>query len=67
MSGGSYRSSNDPGAHLGTGQAATAEEMEIRWPSHAIEKLKLPSADRSFTIEGGEGIVGETAPNAHRL
>ena len=60
MSGGSYISSNDQRPHFGIGEATTVDEVEIRWPSHVVEKLKLPSVDRIFTVEEGKGIIAET-------
>jgi enediyne biosynthesis protein E4 len=59
LSGGSYLSSNDPRVHFGLGDATHADLVEIHWPSGNVEKLKLPSVDRIFTIEEGKGITGE--------
>jgi len=59
ISGGSYISSNDQRVHFGIGDAATVDGIEIHWPSGTIEKRKLPSVDRIFTIEEGKGITGE--------
>jgi len=59
LSGGSYLSSNDQRVHFGIGDATTVDGIEIHWPSGAIEKLKIPSVDRIFTIEEGKGITGE--------
>jgi hypothetical protein len=52
-------SSNDQRVHFGLGDATTVSEVEIHWPSGTIEKLKLPSLDRIFTVEEGKGITGE--------
>jgi hypothetical protein len=57
MSGGSYISSNDQRPHFGLGDAADAGTAEIHWPSGAVEKVKLPSEDRIFTITEGKGIT----------
>ncbi|HEX3470113.1 MAG TPA: CRTAC1 family protein [Silvibacterium sp.] len=59
LSGGSYMSSNDQRLHFGLGDATTVDEVEIHWPSGSIEKVKLPSVDRIFTVEEGKGITGE--------
>jgi enediyne biosynthesis protein E4 len=59
LSGGSYMSSNDQRVHFGLGDATMVSEVEIHWPSGTIEKLKLPSLDRVFTVEEGKGITGE--------
>jgi hypothetical protein len=52
-------SSNDQRLHFGLGDATTVDEVEIHWPSGSIEKVKLPSVDRIFTVEEGKGITGE--------
>ena len=59
MSGGSYLSSNDQRVHFGIGDAAEVKEVEIHWPSGAVEKLNLPNIDRIFTVQEGKGITGE--------
>jgi hypothetical protein len=58
LSGGSYLSSNDFRAHFGLGEATEAGSVEIHWPSGAKETLKLPAADRIYTITEGKGITG---------
>ncbi len=57
VSGGSYISSNDPRAHFGLGDATDAGSAEIRWPSGKVETVKLPAADRIYSIEEGKGIT----------
>ena len=59
LSGGSYMSSNDQRVHFGLGDTTTVDEIEIHWPSGSVEKVKLPSVDRIFTVEEGKGITGE--------
>jgi enediyne biosynthesis protein E4 len=59
LSGGSYMSSNDPRVHFGLGDATRVDLVEIHWPSGSVEKIRLPSVDRIFTIEEGKGITGE--------
>jgi enediyne biosynthesis protein E4 len=59
ISGGSYISSNDQRVHFGIGDANSVDGLEIHWPSGSVEKLKLPSVDRIFTIEEGKGITGQ--------
>ena len=59
LSGGSYLSSNDLRVHFGVADATSVDDVEIRWPSGAVDHLKLPSVDRIFTIEEGKGITGE--------
>jgi hypothetical protein len=58
MSGGSYISSNDQRLHFGLGETPDPGTAEIHWPSGAKETLRLPAADRIFTITEGKGITG---------
>jgi hypothetical protein len=37
---GGFCASNDPRAHFGLGTATVVDELEIRWPSGAIQKFK---------------------------
>jgi hypothetical protein len=59
LSGGSYLSSNDMRVHFGLGDQNLVDAVEIHWPGGAVEKLKLPSVDRIFTVEQGKGVTGE--------
>jgi len=59
LSGGSYLSSNDMRVHFGLGDVKVIDGVEIRWPSGNVERLKLPSVDRIFTLEEGKGVRGE--------
>ncbi|HEY3705789.1 MAG TPA: CRTAC1 family protein [Terracidiphilus sp.] len=52
----SYVSSNDPRLHFGLGSQKTAD-IEVRWPSGAIEKYPGQAANRLVTILEGKGIV----------
>jgi hypothetical protein len=58
LSGGSYLSSNDFRIHFGLGNATDAGTAEIQWPSGNKESLRLPAADRIYTIVEGKGISG---------
>jgi hypothetical protein len=57
-SGGSYLSSSDMRAHFGLGDADKVDDVEIRWAGGPVEKLRLPSVDRIYTVEEGKGITG---------
>ncbi|HEY7212384.1 MAG TPA: CRTAC1 family protein [Bryobacteraceae bacterium] len=50
MSGGSYYSQNSFTLHFGLGEAKTAEEIEVRWPSGIIQKVEHATADRELKI-----------------
>ncbi len=55
-SGGSYFSQNDLRIHFGLDQARAAD-VEIRWPSGAVDKLPNLAADRLYVIqEGGKTL-----------
>ncbi len=54
--GSSYLSQNDPRAHFGLGGAATADKLEVRWPSGRVEVLERIPADQLITLAEGEGI-----------
>jgi hypothetical protein len=55
-SGGSYASSSDPRIHFGLGAASKVDQLEVRWPSGAIEQVSIPGLDRIITIIEGKGI-----------
>jgi hypothetical protein len=56
LSGCSFLSSNDPRLHFGLG-AATAVDLEIRWPSGLVEHVRGTSADQLLTLREGEGAI----------
>jgi hypothetical protein len=62
ISGGSYASSNDLRLHFGLGTSTTVEGIEIRWPSGAVERLKLPAVDRFYSVEEGHGVTDGGSP-----
>jgi len=57
ISGGSYASSNDPRVHFGLGDATRIDNVEIHWPSGAVERFTPPQVDRFYSVEEGKGIV----------
>jgi hypothetical protein len=52
----SYVSANDPRLHFGLG-SETKAEIEVLWPSGAVEKFSAQTVDRLVTILEGKGIV----------
>lgn len=52
----SYLSYNDPRLHFGLGRDETVMDIEIRWPSGAIQRFENVAADRYLTVVEGEGI-----------
>lgn len=64
IAGGSYASSHDQRPHFGLGKNSAIDDVEIRWPSGAIEHVKLPKVDRFYTVQEGRGVVpGLTDPD----
>jgi enediyne biosynthesis protein E4 len=64
LSGGSYASSNDQRIHFGLGENTKTDDIEIHWPSRAVEHLRLPGGDRFYTIEEGKGIISGAGEQA---
>jgi len=56
-SGGSYISQSDLRVHFGLGQATRIDQLEVRWPSGATEKLQNLPADKFLTLQEGRGLV----------
>jgi len=52
----SYMSSNDPRLHFGLGAEKSAD-IEVYWPSGAVEKYAAQAVNRLVTILEGKGIV----------
>jgi hypothetical protein len=52
----SFYSVNDSRLHFGLG-AAEAADLQVRWPSGAVETYPKVAADRLVVIKEGEGIV----------
>ncbi len=57
MSGSSYYSQNDLRLHFGLGRAATADAVEVVWPSGLKEAFRDLLADHLFVIQETKGIV----------
>jgi hypothetical protein len=64
-SGESYLSGNDPRVHFGLGQKSKIDELEIRWPSGQLERLRTVPLDRILIVEEGRGITQTFEPRAH--
>jgi hypothetical protein len=56
-SGGSYLSQNDLRIHFGLGSQITVNQLEIRWPSGAVDKLHYLAADQFVRIEEGGALT----------
>jgi enediyne biosynthesis protein E4 len=58
IGGRSYLSASDLRVHFGLGQARTIRQLEIKWPSGAIDRLQNLEIDRILSIK-----EGSTNPN----
>ncbi len=54
IGGGSYQSAGDPRLHFGLGESTEIEEIEVRWPSGAVDRHAGLVADRAYLIREGE-------------
>ena len=57
--GSSYLSQNDLRVHFGLGNVASADRLEIVWPSGAVDVLSAIAANQIVTVREGEGIVSQ--------
>jgi hypothetical protein len=53
----SYIGASDRRLHFGLGDATDAGTAEIHWPDGNVERIKLPAADRIYTVEEGAGAT----------
>ena len=51
----SYLSQNDPRLHFGLGDRSRVEEIEVRWPSGAVQKLEDIKANQFITLTEPDG------------
>jgi hypothetical protein len=58
--GSSYCSVGDPRLHVGLG-AATAVDVEIRWPGGEVETIQALPAGRLYLVREGSGVVASRA------
>jgi hypothetical protein len=59
LASGSYIGSNDRRLHFGLGKATDPGSLEIHWPSGRKETVKLPAADRIYTVTENVGITSQ--------
>ena len=56
-SGGSYYSQNDLRVHFGLDQAKKVDQLEIRWPSGAVDILKDLDVNKLYVVQEGGKIL----------
>jgi hypothetical protein len=54
----SFLCSGDPRLHLGLGEAAQADKIEVRWPSGRRDTFANVVADRFYRLTEGETVLG---------
>jgi hypothetical protein len=58
----SYQSAQDPRLHFGLGQRSAIDQIEIKWPSGELTKLRNLKADQILAIEEGHGLIERPFP-----
>ena len=61
QAGTSYLSSSDPILHFGLGQAASVDELYVRWPSGILESYDGIPGGQTITLVEGEGVPASAA------
>jgi hypothetical protein len=56
--GSSYLSQNDLRLHVGLGDAAIVDRLEVTWPSQRVEVVTKVAANHIVTVREGRGVVG---------
>ena len=67
ISGASYGSNSDRRVHFGLGSSIRVDRLEIRWPSGAIENIRIDAIDRIIVVKEGEGIVDRIVPGKNSV
>jgi enediyne biosynthesis protein E4 len=62
-SGSSYLGQSDRRVHVGLGNAAAADRIDIRWPDGRSERIDRPPVDHIVTVQEGRGLTA-SAPFA---
>ena len=57
LSGSSYISQSDLRQHFGLGSAAKVDEIEVRWPSGQVDRVRNVEAGQFIRIEEGRGLA----------
>jgi hypothetical protein len=64
--GASYLSQSDLRAHFGLGAVETVTELEVRWPSGTVDRMRDVRGRQVLTVEEGKGIVSKAGPTPAR-
>lgn len=59
----SYLASHDPVAHVGLGDVATLDHIDVKWPDGTRERFAISGVDRVWDLRQGQGAaLGEAGP-----
>ena len=56
-SGGSYISQNDLRLHFGLEKRTVVDQIQVRWPSGAVDTLTNVSVNKIVTVKEGKGLI----------
>ncbi len=59
-SGSSYLGQNDLRAHVGLGEAARVDRIDVRWPAGQTESIRDVAANQIVTVTEGKGITSQS-------
>jgi enediyne biosynthesis protein E4 len=59
-SGSSYLGQNDLRAHVGLGEAARVDRIDVRWPSGQTESIRDVAANQIVTVTEGKGLTSQS-------
>jgi enediyne biosynthesis protein E4 len=65
-SGGSYLSHSDLCLHFGVSEAETVDEVTVRWPSGAVDRLQGVLSNQRIIVQEGKGLLKATTPLPRR-
>jgi enediyne biosynthesis protein E4 len=57
IGGGSFQSASDPRIHIGLGDAARADQIEVTWPSGRVDQFGPLAADAGYRLREGAGAA----------
>jgi hypothetical protein len=58
-SGSSYLGQGDLRVHVGLGDAASVDRVDIRWPGGRLERVEKPPANHVVTVQEGRGVTAQ--------
>lgn len=62
----SYQSAQDPRLHFGLGSQSIVDEVEVRWPSGRVDRIRSIPADRVVAVKEGVGRIAREFPRLRK-